>query len=143
MLIAYQWCGSCVAKASITGGADDRRRWLIGICRVASRNTGPYWIRQCRRQQRHIELRVAIPEVADECRRKRVRPRAHHVAAAHCIVAGETRLVASDILVEGVRNHHVRPVDGIAIEERIVGRKLMIEASVATMDVALFDWIGY
>src|SRR5438045_1647757 len=98
MLIAYQRRGPGVAKARIAGSADNRGRRLVGIRRVASRYTGPYRIRQRRRQQRHIELRVAIPEVADERRRERVRPRADHVAAAHRIVACETRLVATDVL---------------------------------------------
>ena len=124
LLIADQRRGTRVAETRISGGADDRRRWLERIVRVAVRESVcQSGFDQRGRQQRHVELRVAVAEVADRARRKRARPRRHQVPPLHVIVAGEARFVAADVAVERVRNDHAAPVGRVAEEQRVLGAK--------------------
>jgi hypothetical protein len=128
-----------IAKARVAGGADDRRGGLIRVVRLAAGDRLPQRVGQGGRQQGHIELGISVAEIADRAGREGTGPGADQAAPLDVVVSGEARFIASDVVIEGIRDRHAAPVGGVTEEQGVLRRELMIDAAIAAMNAALLD----
>jgi hypothetical protein len=99
---------------------------------------------KCRRsgESRRIEpaMDVPIPKISVRAGRKDMRLGCHQVAAFDTVIAREADLVAADVVIERVWNHHAAPVRRESGEQSVLGRKLVVARARRPVQAALLGW---